>query len=218
MEKFQLALYRHHESGDQSVHRFDDMQAFCQTQATHLFYILISARVSADWHATSKRHSHLQQQRIVAWLHMFPYFSFYFKLQFTCLKFCHLKNKESLYFKNFTKFPSQLYSDIISSHWYKTTLVLSIITGIICNFPQTPPNITSPKISGSVPWYSWVNQVSTDCRESLGLCRGLCMNDMFKQQQAKKPWESCEQNCANSLQDKAEQIQWTININNFEKT
>ena len=48
VEKFQLALYRHHESGDQSVHRFDDMQAFSQTQATHLFYILISARVSAD--------------------------------------------------------------------------------------------------------------------------------------------------------------------------
>ena len=32
----------------------------------------------------------------------------------------------------------------------------------------------------------------------------VCLNDMFKEQQAKKPQGSCGQSCANSLQDKAE--------------
>ena len=52
------------------------MQALCETHAPHLFYILISTIVSVDGHATSNRHSHLQQQRIVALLHVLPYFRF----------------------------------------------------------------------------------------------------------------------------------------------
>ena len=52
------------------------MQAFCGTHAPHLYYILISTIVSADGHAASERHSHLQQQRIVALLHMLPYFRY----------------------------------------------------------------------------------------------------------------------------------------------
>ena len=52
----------------------------------------------------------------------------------------------------------------------------------------------------------------------LDFSSGICMNDMFKQQQAKQPWGSCGKNCADSLQDKAEQIEWTININTFVKT
>ena len=46
------------------------MQAFCETRAPHLFYILICTIVGADGHSTSERHSHLQQQRMVALLHM----------------------------------------------------------------------------------------------------------------------------------------------------
>ena len=93
------------------------MQVFCKTHAPHLYYILISTIEGADGHATSERHSHLQQQRIVALLHMLLFFDFYFKLQSTCPKFCHSKNKKLLYFIQFTKFPSQLYSDSVSSHW-----------------------------------------------------------------------------------------------------
>ncbi|XP_066026836.1 uncharacterized protein [Pocillopora verrucosa] len=52
----------------------DDMQALCETHAPHLFYILISTIVSADGYATSERHSHLQQQRIVVLLHILTYF------------------------------------------------------------------------------------------------------------------------------------------------
>nr|XP_058964946.1 uncharacterized protein LOC131791623 [Pocillopora verrucosa] len=54
--------------------RCDDMQALSETHAPHLFYILISTIVSADGHATSERHSHLQQQRIVVLLHILTYF------------------------------------------------------------------------------------------------------------------------------------------------
>ena len=46
MEKFQSALYRHYESGGQSLYRSDDMQGFCETCEPHLFYILISTIVS----------------------------------------------------------------------------------------------------------------------------------------------------------------------------
>ena len=41
----------------------------------------------------------------------------------------------------------------------------------------------------------------------LDLSNGICMNNMFKQQQAKQPSGSCGKNCADSLQDKAEQIE-----------
>ena len=54
--------------------------------SSHHHYI--STIVSADRHATSERHSHSQQQRIVALLHKLP----------TCLKFCHQKNKKLLHF------------------------------------------------------------------------------------------------------------------------
>ena len=76
MEKIQQALYRHYESGGLSLYICDDMQALCETHAPHLFYILISTIVSADGHATSERHSHLQQQRIVVLLHILPYFRY----------------------------------------------------------------------------------------------------------------------------------------------
>ena len=76
VEKFQLSLYRHYESGGQSLYRSSDMQAFCETPEPHLFYILVSTIVGADEHVTSERHSHLQQQRIVALLHMLPYFKY----------------------------------------------------------------------------------------------------------------------------------------------
>ena len=76
MEKFQSALYRHYESGALALNRSNDMKALCETHAPHLFYILISTIVSADGHATSERHSHLQQQRIVVLLHMLPNFRY----------------------------------------------------------------------------------------------------------------------------------------------
>ena len=52
----------------------------------------------------------------------------------------------------------------------------------------------------------------------LGFSSGICMNDTLNQQQAKQPCGSCGQNCADSLQDKAEQIQQTINITTFVQT
>ena len=61
-KNFSQPMYRHYESGGQSLYRSDDMQALCETHAPHLFYILISKIVSADRHVTSERHSHLQQQ------------------------------------------------------------------------------------------------------------------------------------------------------------
>ena len=71
----------------------------------------------------------------------------YFKLQCTCLKFCHQKNKKLLYFIKFTNFHVSfiLTESVVTGT--KQPLFLSMITGIICNFPQIPENITSPKIS-----------------------------------------------------------------------
>ena len=80
VEKFQSALYTHYESGGKSLYRSDDMQALCETCATHLFYILISTILSADRHATSERHPHLQEQRIVVRLHMLPYFRYFLQI------------------------------------------------------------------------------------------------------------------------------------------
>ena len=60
------------------------MQAFCEIHALHLFYIVISTIVHADGHATSERHSHLQQQRIVALLHMLPYFRYLYEIIHFC--------------------------------------------------------------------------------------------------------------------------------------
>ena len=72
MEKFQSALYRHYESGGQSLYRSDDMQALCEARAPYLFYILISTIVSVDGHATNERQSHLQRKRIVTLLRILP--------------------------------------------------------------------------------------------------------------------------------------------------
>ena len=52
------------------------MQVFCKTHAPDLFYILISTIEGADGHATSERHSHLQQQKIVALLHVLLFLAF----------------------------------------------------------------------------------------------------------------------------------------------
>ena len=80
MEKFQSALYRHYESGALALNRSNDMKALCETHAPHLYYILISTILSADRHATSERHPHLQQQRIVVQLHMLPYFRYFLQI------------------------------------------------------------------------------------------------------------------------------------------
>ena len=37
VEKFQSALYKHNESGGQSLYRSDDMQSFCETHVPHPF-------------------------------------------------------------------------------------------------------------------------------------------------------------------------------------
>ena len=63
-----------------------------------------------------------------------------------------------------------------------------------------------------------LNRSAQTAGRVLGFSSGICINGMFKQQQAKQPRGSCGQNCADSLPDKAEQIQQTINITTFVKT
>ena len=119
VEKFQLALHRHYESVGQSLYRSDDMQALCETCAPHLFYILISTIVSADRHAISERHSHSQQQRIVALLHKLP----------TCLKFCIRRIKNYCILGNLQNFHVSFILTVSAVTGKKQPLFLSMITG-----------------------------------------------------------------------------------------
>ena len=48
--------------------------------SVRLIYILISTIVSANRHATSERHPHLQQQRIVVLLHMLTNFRYFLQI------------------------------------------------------------------------------------------------------------------------------------------
>ena len=75
------------------------------------------------------------------WLYYFTYcltLGIDFKLQCTCLKFCHRKNKKIIIFYIIYKFPWQLYSDSVSSHWYKTTFVLEFDERNNIQFPSDP--------------------------------------------------------------------------------
>ncbi|KAL9976792.1 hypothetical protein ACROYT_G014126 [Oculina patagonica] len=51
------------------------MRSFCQTHSPHLYDMLLSAITRDDGRATSKNHSSVQEQRIVALLHTMAYFS-----------------------------------------------------------------------------------------------------------------------------------------------
>ena len=104
VEKFQSAFYGHYESGGQSLYKSNDMQALCETRTPHLFHIFISTIVNDDGHATSERHSYLQQQRIVVLLHMLPYFRYLLQITMYLAFFTiqRIKNYSILYnFKNF---------------------------------------------------------------------------------------------------------------------
>ncbi|XP_078363863.1 uncharacterized protein LOC144648103 [Oculina patagonica] len=72
--RFQLALYRHYNSGGQSLYQPEDMRSFCQTHSPHLYDILLSSITRDDGRATSKNHLSVQEQRIVALLHTLAYF------------------------------------------------------------------------------------------------------------------------------------------------
>ncbi|XP_078368291.1 uncharacterized protein LOC144652146 [Oculina patagonica] len=50
------------------------MRSFCQTHSPHLYDMLLSAITRDDGRATSKNHSSVQEQRIVALLHTMAYF------------------------------------------------------------------------------------------------------------------------------------------------
>ena len=112
------------------------MQVFCKTHAPHLYYILISTIEGADGHATSERHSHLQQQRIV--MH---YFTCCFSLTFTSnykvpvqsFAIQRIKNYYILY--NLQNFQVSFILTVSAVTGTKQPLFLSVITGIICNFP-----------------------------------------------------------------------------------
>ena len=77
MEKFQLALYRHYNSGGQSLFQPDDMKQFCQDHSVNLFNILVDSITRADGRPTSKNHTHLQEQRVVGLLHTLAYFRYF---------------------------------------------------------------------------------------------------------------------------------------------
>ena len=141
------------------------------------------------------------------WLYYFTYcltLGIDFKLQCTCLKFCHRKNKKIIIFYIIYKFPWQLYSDSVSSHWYKTTFVLEYDNRNNMQFPSNPRKRHTSKTRLKCFWYSWLTRSAQTAGRVLGFSSGICLNDMFKQQQAKQPWRSFGQNCADSLQDKAE--------------
>lgn len=80
---FQLALYRHYNSGGQSLFQPDVMRRFCQAHSPHLFDILLGSITRADGRLTSKEHTNLQEQRIVGLLHTLAYFR-YFNLNCAC--------------------------------------------------------------------------------------------------------------------------------------
>ena len=106
------------------------MQVFCKTHAPHLFYILISTIEGADGHATSERHSHLQH-----------YFTCCFSLAFTSnykvpaqsFAIQRIKNYYILY--NLQNFQVSFILTVSAVTGNKQPLFLSVITGIICNFP-----------------------------------------------------------------------------------
>lgn len=75
--KFQLALYRHYNSGGQSLFQPDVMRQFCQAHAPHLFDILLGSITRADGRLTSNNHTNLQEQRIVGLLHTLAYFRYF---------------------------------------------------------------------------------------------------------------------------------------------
>ena len=104
------------------------MQVFCKTHAPHLFYILISTIEGADGHATSERHSHLQQQRIVALL-----FTSNYKVPAQSIAIQRIKNYYILY--NLQNFQVSFILTVSAVTGTKQPLFLSVITGIICNFP-----------------------------------------------------------------------------------
>ena len=122
-----------------SLNRSNDMQALCETHAPHLFYILISTIVRTDRHATNERHSHLQQQRIVVLLHMSPYFRYLLQIIMHLPKVLPLEeSKIIIFYIIYTNFKGSFFQTVSAVTGTKQLLFLSMITGIICNFPQIP--------------------------------------------------------------------------------
>jgi len=76
VEKFQLALHRHYNTGRRSLYQPDELKSFCQIHSPHLYDILLISITRVDGRPTQKNHSELQQQRVVVLLHTLPYFRY----------------------------------------------------------------------------------------------------------------------------------------------
>lgn len=76
VEKFQLALHRHYNTGGHSLYQSDELKSFCQTHCPHLYDILLSSITRVDGRSTQKNHTELQQQRVVVLLHTLAYFRY----------------------------------------------------------------------------------------------------------------------------------------------
>lgn len=84
-----------------------------------------------------------------------------------------------------------------------------MLTGMTLNFLQIPENIPSLRTGWNVPCHAWVNQVCSDCRESWTLALE-CLNDMFKQQQAKNQKEVVHKTVETACKVQQKKIEWTI--------
>lgn len=76
VEKFQLALHRHYNTGGHSLYQSDELKSFCQTHCPRLYDILLSSITRVDGRSTQKNHTELQQQRVVVLLHTLAYFRY----------------------------------------------------------------------------------------------------------------------------------------------
>ena len=56
VEKFELALHRHYNTGGRSLYQPDELKSFCQTHSPHLYDILLSS-ITGDGRPTQKNHT-----------------------------------------------------------------------------------------------------------------------------------------------------------------
>ena len=73
METFQKALSSHYENSGQTLYDAADMRKFSETHAPGLFDVLLSSILRDDSRLSEERKT-LQEQRIVALLHIMTYF------------------------------------------------------------------------------------------------------------------------------------------------
>ena len=73
METFQKALSSHYENSGQTLYDAADMRKFSETHAPGLFDVLLSSILRDDSRLSEERKA-LQEQRIVALLHIMTYF------------------------------------------------------------------------------------------------------------------------------------------------